>query len=107
MGIPFATSFQHGVHPMNAIVCCVEDLTNGRSYLCVSLQKDAKLGEENKFFYDKERGMWREQGAAAPEPAAPLAPPPVIRQLPEGTPPGAPPHSRCLTQHQYGGCFVM
>ncbi|CAL8467566.1 g7104 [Coccomyxa elongata] len=55
--------------------------------------KEAKLGEENKFFYDKERGMWREQGAAAPEPAAPLAPPPVIRQLPEGTPPGTAPPS--------------
>ncbi len=70
------------------------------------MQKEAKLGEESKFFYDKERGMWREHGAAAPEPAAPLAPPPVIRQPPEGTPPGAPPFFICLSTESANHCFA-
>ena len=44
------------------------------------LQKEAKLGaEENTFFYDEERKMWRERGAEIPAAAAPLPPPPSAR----------------------------
>ncbi len=50
------------------------------------VQKEARLGEENKFFYDKERGMWREQGAEIPAAAAPLPPPPAIRRAPDSAP---------------------
>ena len=47
-------------------------------------QKEAKLGaEENTFFYDEERKMWRERGAEIPAAAAPLPPPPTAR--PPGT----------------------
>ena len=42
------------------------------------LQKEAKLGaEENVFFFDEERKIWRERGAAVPVAAAPLPPPPT------------------------------
>ena len=44
------------------------------------MQKEAKLGaEENTFFYDEERKMWRERGAEIPAAAAPLPPPPTAR----------------------------
>ena len=44
------------------------------------LQKEAKLGaEENTFFFDEERKIWRERGAAIPVEAAPLPPPPTAR----------------------------
>lgn len=44
------------------------------------MQKEAKLGaEENTFFYDEERKMWRERGAEIPAAAAPLPPPPSAR----------------------------
>ena len=44
------------------------------------MQKEAKLGaEENTFFYDEERKMWRERGADIPAAAAPLPPPPTAQ----------------------------
>ena len=48
-----------------------------------TLQKEAKLGaEENTFFYDEERKMWRERGAEVPAAAAPLPPPPTGARQP-------------------------
>ena len=52
-------------------------------------QKEAKLGDENKFFFDKERGIWREAGAEIPAAAGPLPPPPTAAR------PAAPGSTRC------------
>ena len=41
------------------------------------VQREAKLGEQNRFIYDKERGIWREEGAEVPPDAGPLPPPPT------------------------------
>ena len=53
-------------------------------------QKEAKLGEQNKFIYDKERGIWREEGAEVPAAAAPLPPPPMARKAPDSGPASMP-----------------
>ncbi|KAK9825303.1 hypothetical protein WJX74_007514 [Apatococcus lobatus] len=43
-----------------------------------SPQKEEQIGLENKFFYDKERKMWREEGKEVPLEAAPPPPPPIV-----------------------------
>lgn len=55
------------------------------------MQKEAKLGEQNKFIFDKERGIWREEGAETPAAAAPLPPPPVSRKAPQDSTPASTP----------------
>lgn len=54
------------------------------------MQKEAKLGEQNRFFFDKERGIWREEGAEVPDAAAPLPPPPTSRKAVDSMPASAP-----------------
>lgn len=53
-----------------------------------AVQREAKLGEENKFFYDKELGVWREAGAPVPEAPAQLPPPPKGRPAAAAPPSG-------------------
>ncbi len=40
--------------------------------------QEAKLGDQNKFYFDEKLGRWVEEGGPAPEAEAPLAPPPII-----------------------------
>lgn len=46
----------------------------------------AKLGEENKFYYDENLKTWVEKGAKAPAEVAPLAPPPTTTSFQTGLP---------------------
>ncbi len=63
------------------------------------LQKEAKLGaEENTFFYDEERKMWRERGAEVPAAAAPLPPPPTAARQPGSAAVTSGPLLECLKQ---------
>ena len=39
---------------------------------------EAKLGDENKFYYDNELKQWRVQGEEAPPPSGPPPPPPKM-----------------------------
>lgn len=55
------------------------------------MQREAKLGEQNKFIYDKERGIWREEGAEIPADAGPLPPPPTHNTASSAAAPGLPP----------------
>ncbi len=47
-------------------------------------QKEARLGEDNAFFYDEELKCWRERGAAPPSLAPPPPPPPAAAAAPPG-----------------------
>ena len=40
--------------------------------------QEAKLGDQNKFYFDEKLGRWVEEGAPAAEAEAPLAPPPIL-----------------------------
>ncbi len=52
---------------------------------CLQLQ-EAKMGEENAFYFDEATGRWQERGKApAPEPGPP-PPPPVLAPA---NPPGS------------------
>jgi hypothetical protein len=63
---------------VQAWACCNVVIENNTLCALFALtQKEAKLGEENKFFYDKERGIWREEGAEIPAAAGALPPPPT------------------------------
>ena len=48
---------------------------------------EAKLGDDNGFFYDNELKMWREKGKDAPAPSGPPPPPPKLS--PQRTPSGS------------------
>lgn len=63
-------------------------------------QKEAKLGDENKFFFDKERGIWREAGAEIPAAAGPLPPPPTAARPAAPAAPGALQAFSCLFGHR-------
>ncbi|KAJ4804102.1 COPII coat assembly protein SEC16 [Rhynchospora pubera] len=48
--------------------------------------RQAKLGDENKFYYDENLKTWVEKGAKAPAEVAPLAPPPTTTAFKTGLP---------------------
>ena len=50
---------------------------------------EAKLGEENKFFYDEKLGIWRVEGEEIPEEAKPPPPPPIVAPAAAAPPPPA------------------
>ena len=65
----------------------IADLTTAMDLM----QKEEQIGLENKFFYDKERKMWREEGKEIPQEAAPPPPPPIVPHFQNGLTPAAPP----------------
>ncbi|ERN07168.1 hypothetical protein AMTR_s00019p00148170 [Amborella trichopoda] len=52
----------------------------------VSRNRQAKLGEKNKFYYDEKLKRWVEEGAEPPPAEAVLAPPPTMASFQNGTP---------------------
>ncbi|CAH9137450.1 unnamed protein product [Cuscuta epithymum] len=48
--------------------------------------RQAKLGEQNKFYYDEKLKRWVEEGAESPTEEAAIPPPPTIASFPNGAP---------------------
>ncbi|KAI3687229.1 hypothetical protein L1987_80923 [Smallanthus sonchifolius] len=51
-----------------------------------SQDKQAKLGETNKFYFDEKLGRWVEEGVTPPAEEAALAPPPTMTSFQNGSP---------------------
>ncbi|KAI3821843.1 hypothetical protein L1987_09416 [Smallanthus sonchifolius] len=51
-----------------------------------SQDKQAKLGETNKFYFDEKLGRWVEEGVTPPAEEAALAPPPTMTAFQNGSP---------------------
>jgi len=61
--------------PLTLILILTLTLTLTRTFM---ITQEAKLGDQNKFYFDEKLGRWVEEGGPVPEAEAPLAPPPII-----------------------------